>query len=79
MREHLCFFSLFVLTELVIYPSAEPEEDHEGKILYFNVDVNNTVSVIYSRGSNLPYITGLKNNMPGNTRGFPIFTFGLPL
>lgn len=47
MREHLCFFSLFVLTELVICPSAEPEEEHEGKILYFNVDVNNTESVLY--------------------------------
>lgn len=79
MREHLCFFSLFVLTELVICPSAEPEEDHEGKSLYFNVDVNNTVSVLCSRGSNLPYITGLKSNLPGNTRGIPIFTFGLSL
>lgn len=79
MREHLCFFSLFVLTELVICASAEPEEEHEGKILYFNVDVNNTVSVIHLRGFNLPYIMGLKYNMPGNIREFPIFTFGLPL
>ncbi|XP_003977512.1 disintegrin and metalloproteinase domain-containing protein 17 [Takifugu rubripes] len=32
MREHLCFLSLLVLTELVICPSAEPEEDHEGSL-----------------------------------------------
>lgn len=56
MREHICFFSVFVLTALVICTSAEPEQEHEGKkdlLLQLRCE-QHSVSVTNSRGSDLP-------------------------